>query len=180
MNTFKIVLTVAFVFGLAANAAALDGNGSEMPGGIHGHGAGDGTGPIHELLSQTLITLSGTVSSIAPCGDGIQITDEAGETFTVCGIGPVFYWEELGIARPSGGETMTVNGVVVTFSDGSTKTVAIDITIGGQVVPLRDPETGLPLWRRNAENGQGRMKHDHRKGFRHQTCPYAEDAEESL
>lgn len=180
MKAFRIILTVGLIFGLAAGAAAFDGDGSGMPGRFHGRGAGDGTGPIHDLLSGEPVTISGTVSSIFPCGDAIQITNEDGETFTICGIGPAFYWEELGITRPAVEDTITVNGAVITFSDGSTKTVAISIAIGDQLVQLRDPETGLPLWRRNPDNGQGRMKHDFRKGFRHQDCPAAADSEESL
>ena len=180
MKAFRIILTVGLIFGLAAGAAAFDGDGSGMPGRFHGRGAGDGTGPIHDLLSGDPVSISGTVSSIALCGDGIQITNEDGETFTVCGIGPVFYWEELGIDRPVEGDKITINGTVVTFSDGSTKTVAISIAIEGKAIQLRDQETGLPLWRRNPANGQGRMKHDFRKGFRHQDCPAAADSEESL
>lgn len=179
MKAFRIILTVGLIFGLAAGAAAFDGDGSGMPGRFHGRGAGDGTGPIHDLLSGDPVSIIGTVSDIGEFGEGLTI-DAGTEMVSVYGIGPLFYWEELGIDRPTVGDTITVNGAVVTFSDGSTKTVAISIAIGDQLVQLRDPETGLPLWRRNPANGQGRMKHDFRKGFRHQDCPAAADSEESL
>ncbi|WP_373500926.1 hypothetical protein [Desulfococcus sp.] len=182
MKIFRIILTAAFVFGLAASAMGFEGNGSDMPRGIHGYGAGDGTGPIHDVLSgEQPVPITGTVKNVGPFFEGLEIDTGSDETITVYGIGPLFYWDSIGIARPVVGDVITVNGVDVAFSDGSTRTVAISITIGTDTIPLRDEKTGLPLWGRNQENGNGRMKHDHRKGFRNQTCPAAEaDSEESL
>jgi hypothetical protein len=175
MNIFRIILVVVFVSGLAASAMGFDGNGSDLPRGFHGNGAGDGTGPIYDITGDEPSAITGTVAGIGAYGGGIQI-DTGTEIVTVYGVGPLFYWESLGVARPGIGEAITVNAVEVTFSDESTKIVALSIIIGEETLQLRDEATGVPLWRLNQQRGGGAIKQQHRSGSRNQMCPGA-DAE---
>lgn len=172
MKIFNIIITVTLVLGLAASGMGFEGNG-----------AGDGTGPIQNILGGEPVTISGTVSNVGTYGEGVQI-DTGDAIVTVYGIGPLFYWEDQGIARLSVDEDIIVVGVTVAFSDGSTKIVAESISIGGEIIggeiiggetiQLRDKETGLPLWRQNRQKRGGMMKHEEKKGFRNQTCPAAD------
>ncbi len=67
----------------------------------------------------------------------------------IYGIGPVRYWESLGVDRPGVGETVTVSGYTVNYN-GIECNIAMNFIIDSEnIVQLRDPETGLPLlWRR--------------------------------
>jgi len=160
-----MVLMVLFLsagLGLAGN----NGNGGVNGGG--GSGAGDGTGPIHDILAGTLFTYTGTVVTIV-VGGGVEIATEAvddnGEPIfddngdaiivivTIYGIGPLRYWDELGVDRLLVEDTITVSGYNVIYSTDTegtevSRNIAVTIiTAGGVEVPLRDLETGAPLWR---------------------------------
>ncbi len=118
----------------------------------HGNGPGDGTGPIVSIYDGTPVTISGVVTAIGTQGQGMSI-DTGTEVVTVYGIGPVRYWDAAGVARPQVGETVTVNGYEVTFSDGTTKIIATSIDVNGSVIQLRDDTDGTPLWRGGMGNG---------------------------
>jgi len=120
----------------------------------HGNGPGDGTGPIVSIYDGTPVTVSGIVTAIGTQGQGMSI-DTGTEVVTVYGLGPAMYWDAAGIAKPQVGETVTVNGYEVTFSDGTTKIIATSIEINGAVIELRDATDGTPLWR--GSMGKGRM-----------------------
>ena len=174
MKILNIIITVVCVLGIAASGMSFEGNGSDMPKVINGNGAGDGTGPIHDILSGEEVTISGTVYHIGPYGEGLQIdtgNEETEDIVTVYGIGPLRYWDSLEIDHPIVGDAVTVNGMTIAFSDGSTKTVAMSIIIGDDTIQLRDNETGLPLWRQNPQKRGGMMKQENMKGFRNQNCP---------
>ncbi len=112
----------------------------------HGNGAMDGTGPIMNITDGTAVDISGIVTAIGIPGAGMSI-DTGSEIVTVYGIGPQKYWDAAGIARPEVGEEVTVSGYEVTLSDGTTKIIAVSITIDGQTIELRDADTGAPMWR---------------------------------
>lgn len=136
-----VVLMVLFLsagLGLARNGA----------GG--GNGVCDGTG-ISLVCSGDPVEITGTVSDESYLGNGLQI-DTGSEIIAVYGIGPYRFWENAGVARPSNGEAVTVDAMKVTFSDGSTKIIAMSITFGnGTVIDLREEciedVGGRPLWR---------------------------------
>ena len=74
---------------------ALAGHGQ----GGNGTGAGDGTGPVHDIYSGDEFTYEGDVSGMVP-GQGWVI--DIGEVdVTLYGIGPIRYWESLGVDRPA-------------------------------------------------------------------------------
>ena len=127
--------------------AALAGNGN---------GVGDGTGPVCSLFEGVPVEISGIVTSIGTSGSGIGI-DNGVEIVTVYGLGPVFFWDAEGIARPEIGEEITVNGYEIVLSDGTLKIIAASVIIEGEELVLRDPETGAPLWRgpKGKVNGSG-------------------------
>jgi len=95
-------------------------------------------------------TITGTVYQACAQGQGLQV-DTGEAIFTIFGIGPIRYWRNAGIDRPTVGEEVTINAVEVTFSDENSKLIAEDITIGRQTIDLRD-DAGFPLWR-GARNG---------------------------
>ena len=109
-----------------------------------GHGIGDGLGPIHDIFAGTPFTYTGSVVSLVP-GQGLVLAVE-NENVTIYGIGPVRYWNSLDVARPAVGESITVDGYAVDYN-GEVRNIAMSITIGEDTVQLRDPNTGLPLWR---------------------------------
>ena len=120
-----------------------------------GMGPGDGTGPVTNIFDGIAVEITGTVAAIGLFGKGCQI-DTGTEVVTVYGLGPIKFWNSLGIDRPTVGEEVTIEGYEVTFSDGSSKIIAFSVMVGDESLLLRDAETGTPLWRGNAgSDGRG-------------------------
>jgi hypothetical protein len=117
-----------------------------------GNGAMDCTGPIGATLEGDPMTISGVVVSTGS-GQGVTI-DNGTELVIVGGFGPVWYWEANEVSKPQNGEEITVEGYMLTLSDGSTRIIAFTVTVSGDTLELRDPETGKPLWR--GKRGQQR------------------------
>ena len=112
----------------------------------NGNGVGGGTGPINDILSGETFECSGLVISILSDGGFVIATDNG--NVTVYGIGPVKFWESIGITRPAVGDLVTVSGYTVDY-DGVDRNIAFTIQVGEEdPVELRDSETGLPLWRK--------------------------------
>ncbi len=104
---------------------------------------------VNTFENATAVTITGKVSVAAYQGDGLQV-DNGTEVVTVYGMGPITYWNSLGIERPAVGDEVTIEAYEVKFSDGSVKNIAAKITINDetpQSIELRDKETGAPLWR---------------------------------
>ena len=142
-----VVLMVLFLsvgLGLARGPGAGGGGG----------GGGGGTGiPIHDIFSGTPFDYSGDVIEVTGvAGGGGIIIDIGGDDITIYGIGSVRYWDSLGVDRPVVSETIDVSGYNVEYSEGVFRNIAVTITVGGVEVPLRDLETGAPLWRGNGGN----------------------------
>lgn len=129
---------IAVLVGLLAATPGWTGHGN--------HGSGDGTCHLNIIPEGTPTDISGTVYAAATWGGGLQVDTET-EIVTIYGLGPVWYWERADIERPAVGEPITVSAVEVTFSDGTTRLIAIAVTIEGATIDLRDPDTGTPLWR---------------------------------
>jgi len=132
-----LVLLMGTGYGFAGNGKAGDnGNGSSP-------GYRIGGGIAQHILEGTPFELTGTVVSIA-LGMGLEIATADGNVI-VYGIGPVRYWESVGVERPAVGDEVTVSGYSVDFN-GELRNIAMSITVDGTVVQLRDPDTALPLW----------------------------------
>lgn len=168
MKAFKglSILLIALSVGLIAVGTGIAGNGKGFGG--NGQGLRNGDGPIVDLSSGEAVELTGTVADAGSFGQGIGI-DNGTEVFRVYGIGPIRYWNEMGVDRPTVGDAITIQGYEVTFSDGSSKIIAVKIIIDDTEIQLRDPETGAPLWRKTGFAGRGVMPRD---------CPYAQAVEE--
>lgn len=108
-----------------------------------------GTGPVINVNDGENIEVIGSIAEIAYYGQGIKI-DTGENVITVYGLGPVWYWDMIEASYPVVGTDITVNGSLVTFSDGTQKIVALSVVSGDNEVALRDGDTGYPLWR-----GQG-------------------------
>jgi hypothetical protein len=113
-------------------------------------------GTCQLIASGDPIEISGIVAEVCTEGQGLKI-ETGDEVISVYGIGPIRYWTEEDVARPTVGEEITVNAVEVTFSDGSTKIIATEIEVSGESIDLRD-DSGLPLWR--GGNSQRVQKRD--------------------
>jgi len=113
--------------------------------GPHGQARQAGGPAPAELLAGTPFEYTGDVISLVP-GMGLELATATGN-ITVYGIGPLPYWEELGIERPVIGDTITVSGFTVSH-DGAVLNILFTLAAAGEIVQLRDQETGLPLWRR--------------------------------
>ena len=111
-----------------------------------GNGVMDGTGPMVSIYDGEPVAISGTVADLpAPGNPGLKI-DTGAEIVTVYGLGPSWYWENQGVAYPTVGEQVEVEGYKVSFVDGSEKIIATKVTVSGQTIELRD-EDGRPAWR---------------------------------
>ncbi len=106
-----------------------------------------------------VISIEGNVSDITSGRRGGIEVDTASETVSVCGVGPAQYWETLGVDLPEVGDSIVVNGVMITTKEGTEKMIASSIVIDGQTVELHDAETGAPLF----------------KGKKHKRPPRSED-----
>jgi hypothetical protein len=126
--------------GSGGNGGNGNGNGN---GGGNGNGDHNGNGPIHNILDGTPFTFSGTVINCGVSGSGLVVATSEGE-LTVIGLGPIHYWDSLGVPRPVVGDSVSGNGYTVDY-DGVLQNVLTDITVNGITVQLRDAE-GLPLW----------------------------------
>ena len=129
-----IVLLALTVFGTGISWAA--------------NGAEDGSGPIHDIFSGTPFDYTGTVAGCVQ-GEGLILdVDNVAEDILISGVGPQSYWESIGVERPAKGDTIRVVGYTVTFEfedEFVSVNIATEITIGDDVVPLRDDD-GYPLW----------------------------------
>ncbi len=145
------VITLALVFGLFCTTLTWAGNGN-------GKGVGMRDGSMLNLDLNDTLTIAGTVVSSGVAGSGLEIDEGNGTITTVYGMGPLSYWESLGVAKPTVGETVAVDALEVTFSDGSTRLIAISLTIDDTFITLRTDEG--PAWRGLTQKGQGRGSHD--------------------
>lgn len=135
--------------------------GTSVNGAVYGSGAGYGTCPyggtgafagVNIFENAPAVTVSGTVSEILYYGGGLQI-DTGEESIAVYGMGPFWYWNQLEIDRPTVDDEISVDGYEVTYTDGSVRIVAANVTVNGHDVALRDVETGAPLWRSQNTSG---------------------------
>ena len=133
------MIALVMVFGLLCNTSLWAGNGRGM-------GMGDGS-MLTVDLSNT-IEIAGIVSDAGVSGSGLTVDEGSGIFTTVYGMGSVRFWDSLGVAKPAIGETVSIDAVEVIFSDGSTRLIAVSLTVDGTFVTLRT-EDG-PAWR-----GQG-------------------------
>jgi hypothetical protein len=94
-----------------------------------------------DLCSGSPETISGVVVGLGS-GDGLTIDTGSGAE-TVYGLGPSWYWSQDGVDRPALGDSVVVVAShVVTMEEQ----VILSITVNGQPLQLRDPETCTPLW----------------------------------
>jgi len=116
-------------------------------GAYAGNGSGTctqaGTGLYQTILDGEPFLYEGTVVSIGS-GLGMEIAT-ADSSVIIYGIGPVRYWESLGVDRPAVGDAVTVEGFAVDYS-GTVRNIAMTITVNGIEVQLRDLDTAQPLW----------------------------------
>ncbi len=92
------------------------------------------------------VVITGTVYEDSYAGSGLILDTNAEENTVIYGIGPQWYWDQVGVSKPAVGETVTVDALVLTYSDGTQKIIATTITIGEISIDLRDVD-GKPLWR---------------------------------
>ncbi len=100
------------------------------------------------------VTIYGVVKNISAGSPGMVI-DNGSEDITVYGVGPVWYWRSIGVARPAAGKDIKVYGYKIILKNGNTRLVAEAIDLDGQKIRLRDARTGMPLWRRHYRNKRG-------------------------
>ncbi len=96
------------------------------------------------VLNGVSVEISGIVAAV-PAGDGLKV-DIGTEVVTVYGLGPIWYWNDIGVDRPTIGDQVEIDARIVVFSDGTEKTIMMTIEVNGTLVELRDPVTGCPLW----------------------------------
>lgn len=93
------------------------------------------------------VVISGTVFETVAAGAGLSV-DTGTEIVTVYGIGPVWYWDSQGVARPEDGEPIQIDALRLVYSDGTERLIAVTILVDGETIALRDPVDGKTLWRR--------------------------------
>jgi len=140
-----LVLFVGMGLGFAGNGKGV----CNVTGAGNGTGVCNGTGPIHDILSGTEFTYTGTVVGIVS-GHGMVVA-VGSENVTLYGIGPIWYWEAQEADRPITGEAITATGYTVDFN-GEERNIVMTITVGDAEIALRDADTGMPLWRGGRNN----------------------------
>ena len=129
------------------------GRGGNGGGGYGGGGGGYGDGVCTrcgDILNGTAFNYSGDIIDAAR-GKGLVIATN-GANVELKGMGPYRYWENLEVTKPVVGDSITANGYTVVF-DTNTLNILMSVTLAdGTLVQLRDPETGIPLWRRGGRN----------------------------
>jgi hypothetical protein len=150
-----LVMAMALVMALFSSGPIWAGNGQgngQALGSSQGIQAQDGS-MLNVDLSDT-ITINGVVYEAGVAGTGMSI-DTGDEIVTVYGIGSLNFWSALEVERPAVGENVEVDAIEVVFSDGSTRLIAVSMTLSdGTIVTLRD-EDGKPAWRGSQGQGQG-------------------------
>jgi len=141
------LITLALVFGLFCATLTWAGNGNGQ-----GLGMRDGS-MLNQDLSNTT-TITGTVVSTGVAGSGLVIDEGDGIITTVYGMGPSSYWDSLEVAKPTVGEEVEIDALEITFSDGSTRLIAVSLTIDDTFITLR-ADDGRPAWRGLMQKGQG-------------------------
>ena len=120
------------------------GGGRNFPGdGDRGNRRGM---PFITISDGEPFTCTGEVTSVGYFGSGTVIATEDGAEITLYGLGPIWFWDSQGISRPEVGDVIEVSGYSVDYNDMQ-RNVVTSITMGGEIIELRDPETGAPLWR---------------------------------
>ena len=140
MKKSILMITLVMVFGLLCNTSLWAGNGKGM---------GDGSMLTVDLTDTTEI--AGIVSDAGISGSGLTIDEGKGVLTTVYGMGSVRFWDSLGVAKPAIGENVSIDAVEVTFSDGSTRLIAVSLTVGDTFVTLRTADG--PAWRGQGSRG---------------------------
>jgi hypothetical protein len=138
MGVFFAVVVLALI----SPILAIGGNGK---------GVMDGTGPApkNDVLEGVPFSYSGVVMG---CNDNqglVLYVTEAEESFSVAvsGIGPQRYWDLKDMEKPCAGDKITVTGYTITRDDLELNIAFKIIFEDGSEIELRDPVTGLPLWR---------------------------------
>ncbi|MEA1921681.1 MAG: hypothetical protein U9N63_03415 [Pseudomonadota bacterium] len=107
-------------------------------------------------------TIEGVVTDAGISGSGL-IVDNGTELITVYGMGPLGFWNSIEVLKPAFGDKVEIDTVEVTLSDGTSRLIAVSLTIivadGEDItVDLRD-EDGRPAWRginkQGGANGTG-------------------------
>ena len=139
------LIALALVFGLFCTAISWAG---------HGKGVGARDGSMLNLDLDDTVTITGTVVSSGVAGSGLAVDEGNGIITTVYGMGPLSYWKSLEVAKPTVGESVAIDALAVTFSDGSTRLIAVSLTIDDTFITLRTADG--PAWRGlNKQRGQG-------------------------
>lgn len=127
------------------------GNGGNGNGGNGGNGGGDQNqcGPHYDILGGSPFSFNGTVVNTGVTENALVVSTTEGE-LTVVGLGPLRYWESLGLTKPAVGDSVGGNGYTVDYN-GIERNVLTDITVNAIMVQLRG-EDGLPLWRNMGHN----------------------------
>ena len=155
-----VVLMVLFLsagLGMARNGGGGPGGAG---GGIAAGGGSCGLTGVSLVCDVTssepsvLVTFSGTVSTVASIGSGLSVDDLDLGVIDIYGIGPYWFWDAAEVVRPDVGDKVSGNAMEVTFSDGTSRIIAMDITVNGVNLILRvpcdntDPDlvAGMPYW----------------------------------
>ncbi len=96
-------------------------------------------------LFRVLLSSQAMVMECSQAG-GLTLLIADDDKVVLYGIGPVYYWERLGVDYPAITDILTAKGYTVNYN-GIDRNVVTSIVIDDKTVELRDPETGKPLWR---------------------------------
>lgn len=136
------MITLVMVFGLLCNTSLWAGNGA---------GAGDGS-MLDVDLGDTIL-IEGVVYDAGISGSGLIVDEGAGDFTTVYGMGSLSFWEAIPGGKPVVGDFISIDAVSVDFSDGSTRLIAVSLTVDGTFVTLRTDDG--PVWRTAPGTGDG-------------------------
>ena len=161
MKKTLLTISLALIFALFSFSPLWAGNGGSGQGkaaqASQGVAARDGS--MQNVDLGATVTISGVVFESGTPGSGMIIDEGNGQFTTIYGTGSLVFWNGLGIEKPAVGESVDIDAVEVVFSDGSTRLIAVAMTLeDGTIITLRD-EDGRPAWRggngQDGHQGQG-------------------------
>jgi hypothetical protein len=141
-HSLAVILAAALGAGCGGDpAAATTGTSDEALSRSGAAGAATPSAAQRILCIGAPETISGVVTMVGGGGGLTIATGSVSET--VYGLGPSWYWNQNGVARPVVGDSVVA---VVSHVNTMDESVILDITVNGQPLALRDPSTCAPLW----------------------------------
>ena len=141
------MVALVMVFGLFCSTSLWAGNGQQIK-----------DGSMLDVNLDEAKKIEGVVIDCGVSGTGLTLTDVfvdevASEDITVYGMGPLKYWEEENVTKPTDTDKVIIYAVEVTYLNGTTRLIAVSVSIEGVEEPVLLRTDEGPAWRGVSKQG---------------------------